>query len=212
MMHRCLSIIFLALLAWPTSLSGLDCVVSGTIPEGSVYIGYTRASESTLRAFALLEGATLAPYDGHNLVPGQTLHGLLGSAQATIQRVEPYLDRMGVDHCVYPAEMSLSPTKSWEIWTSRADLRVKVRRPTPDEVIRFRHYEPDCVFQGDPPEGVDPPCVLPELVAVSDLDGDAKIEYWHTVPYMWDTGFQIAEEQPERGLVSMLSACPGCSD
>ena len=212
-MQRAPTIVFFAFLAWPVHANGPDCVVSGTIPEDSVFIGYTRASESTLKAFALLEGARLRRYDGNNLAPGTTLHRLLDASSATIEKIEPYLDRHGKDHCVYPATLLISPANSWEIWASRPDLRGTVRRPTPDEANRFREYESDCIFQGGPPpEGVKPVCVRPELVAVSDLDGDGMLEYWHTAPYTWDTGFRIAEEEQADGLVSMLSACPGCSD
>lgn len=209
-MRRALTV--LLLLAGPAYPSGTDCVVSGTIPSGSVFIGYTRASEATLRAFALFDGASLGPYDGHGLAAGQTLHGLLGPTRATIEEIEPYLDRRGENHCVYPATLSISPTRSWEIWASRPNPRVRLRLPSPDEKKQLLEYEPACIFQGGPPpEGVEPTCMRAELVAISDLDGDAKLEYWHTVPYAWDTGFRVAEEQAG-GLVSMLSACPGCSD
>jgi hypothetical protein len=31
-------------------------------------------------------------------------------------------------------------------------------------------------------------CTLPELLAVSDVDADGKLEYWHSTPYRCDTG------------------------
>jgi len=184
------------------------CDVSGKIPEGHLFIGYTRASESTLRALALFdEDAGLIPYDGENLAPGQTLYGLLDSSKAVIDKVEPYLNHFGINHCEYPATLSSPSTASWRIWASGLELRNRLRRPIPDEKSRFREHAMECIVQGDPPEGT--PCVRPELIAVSDLNGNGKLEYWHTEPFFWETGFQVTEEGASR---PMLSACPGCAD
>ena len=63
----------------------------------------------------------------------------------------------------------------------------------------------------DYPTGEGPPCSRPTLFAISDLDSDGLDEFWFTVPYMWDTGFQVAELTPDHSdLVMIASACLDC--
>jgi hypothetical protein len=185
------------------------CPHFASIPEQAIYLGYARPSESTLRTFALLAEDSLAAYDGRGLSPGNVMYGLLDESTATIRDIEPHLSRLGEDHCVYSAALSTSARGSWNIWASSSDLRDRVREPTGDDVVRFRRYTLHCLVQGDASEGALPTCA--ELVAVSDLDGDGGIEYWHTIPYTWDTGFGVAEDRDGR-LVPLLSTCVGCSD
>ena len=187
------------------------CSVSGVLPEGSTFVGYTRPGESTLRSFAtLLEGGSFQTYDGHSLSSDLPLHGSLVDSQVAIQAINPYLNRMGKDHCVYPASLSRKPVSSWEIWSSSVALSARIRPPTTQELANFQNYAMSCVVQGDHPESVEPTC--PKLIAVSDLNTDGLLEYWHTVPYRWDTGLRAASEGLDRRLVPLLSVCPGCSD
>ena len=127
-----------------------------------------------------------------------------------ITGVNAYLHRLGRDHCVYVGLSSSADPAGWQIWTSRP-MAAAFRPPTAGEIERLRDYEPDCVVQGDLPDSERPACVRAELLAVSDLDGDGRLEFWHSAPYTWDTGLSVLEESqsdPER----IVAACPGCSD
>jgi len=158
----------------------------------------------------LFDDGRLQAYDGNGLFPAQPLHGLLTESLASIEEINPYLNRLGKDHCVYAARLSWCPDDSWEIWTSGSEASSRIRLANNQEAEDFHSYEHYCVIQGDPVEVVEPSC--PKLVAVSDLNEDKVIEYWHTVPYTWDTGLQVSKEGANGRLVPLMSACPGCSD
>jgi hypothetical protein len=188
-----------------------ECAASGPLPDGAVFVGYSRTDESALHAAALLRDAVLEKYDGKHLTVGLNLQqgATTSSTRTRIKTVSPYLERLGPDHCEYPAELSARKSHAWRIWSSGPIE--SLRQPTEAEHRSFRSLRPDCVHQGDPPPGeID--CTLPELFAVSDIDADGKPEYWHSTPYRWDTGLSISELVDSANLEVIVAACPGCSD
>jgi hypothetical protein len=52
--------------------------------------------------------------------------------------------------------------------------------------------------------------VRPELLALTDIDGDGRLEYWSREPYRWDFGLTVWEDGGT--LAPLLSVCAGCSD
>ncbi len=186
------------------------CSTSGSLPEGAVFVGYTRPHESQLKSLALLVSKKLRPYDGHNLHVGLALHEAAtpSPGSSEIAAVNPSMERMGKNHCEYPAELSLSPANVWRIWVS--DRATALRGPSPAERDSFRKLEPKCVSSRDPEAPSQ--CVYTDLVAVSDLDENGLPEYWHTLPYGWDIGLTVSELTTPSSLEKLLSACPGCSD
>lgn len=189
------------------------CSTSGSLPEGAVFVGYTRPGESKLKSVALLVSKKLEPYDGHGLQVGLALHEPASTSStplssSKIVALKPYMERKGKNHCEFPAELSLSPTNAWRIWVS--DRALALRGPNPAERDSFRKLKPDCVSSRDP--AAPPQCVYADLIAVSDLDENGLPEYWHTVPYGWDIGLTVSELATPSGLEKLLSACPGCSD
>lgn len=199
----------LALSAW--GAEDPKCKASGPLPGSAIFIGYSRPDESQLNSLGLLVSNRLTHYDGRNLHEGLALRQAASAvaAETTVASVKPYLERMGKNHCEFPAELSASPTKAWRIWVS--DSSVTLRPPSLAEQASFRKLRPDCTSQGDYPRGQEV-CAYADLLAVSDLDADGAPEYWHTTPYLWDTGLTVAELTTPTTLETVINACPGCSD
>jgi hypothetical protein len=116
---------------------------------------------------------------------------------------------MGEDHCVYYGSIADSKLHLWTLLSSKP-LPGIFRKPTAKDRTEFYRLNKSCVQQGDYPEGKQPPCVRPELLAVSDINKNGKPEYWATEPYMWDTGVTVWENDGK--LVPLLEICVGCSD
>ena len=165
-----------------------------------------------LRSAALVTQGRIAPYDGRHLATGDVLYAALPATDSSMEvaNVSPYLNRLGRDHCVYRATLAGTAEAEWQVWTSER-LAGEFRTPSPEEEERLRTYLPNCIQQGDRPEDARAPCVQAQLLAVSDLDGDDALEFWHSTPYTWDTGLSVMEES-EREPVLLVAACPGCSD
>ncbi len=208
---RTVATIVILLLASSVALADGDpqCSTSGSLPQGAVFVGYTAPGAPILNSLALLVTKKLQPYDGRSLSVGLTLHEAVSTSAtgSSIKSIQPYMDLHGVNHCEYPAELSASPWKSWRLWVS--DPELALRSPTRAERNSLREMKPDCVSQGDYPPGEEQ-CVHAELLAVSDFNENGLPEYWHTVPYTWETGLAVSELLAEGGLLPLVSACPGC--
>ena len=191
------------------------CSNSGTLAADSVFIGYTRPGETQLKTLALFVSSKLQPYDGRNLQVGLALIEVASTSltESRITSLSPYLNTLGRDHCVFSAEISAPPSNSWRLWVSGppSESSLSPRPPRPAEQDAFKKLKPDCVSQGDPPPGQEH-CAHAELLAVSDMDANGLAEYWHTTPYLWDTGLSVSELSASNELSIIVSACPGCSD
>jgi hypothetical protein len=211
MLGKSIGVLLALALASASPAFAQDCVASGPLPEGAIFIGYSRTGESALHSAALLRTTVLEKYDGRNLSVGLRLHEAATKNPTTtrIESVAPYLERMGPDHCEYPAAINAAKSKQWRIWSSKP--LTSLRQPSDAERMAFRKLRPDCAHQGDPPPGEEV-CVYAELLAISDIDSDGHSEYWHSTPYRWDTGLSISEQLGPSNLELVVAACPGCSD
>jgi hypothetical protein len=116
---------------------------------------------------------------------------------------------MSGEACLWYADIQGRSIASPTLFTtSRIEINIK---PDSENIAAFYRLNKTCVDQGDFPENQKPPCTKPDLIAISDLNGNKKAEYWFTTPYMWDTGFSIAEESLDgKSLTPIIEACPGC--
>jgi hypothetical protein len=182
------------------------------LPESSFFVGYTRPGEAVVHAAARVTRGQIEPYDGRHLTAGTLVYDGLDAAATPLAAggVNAFVHRLGPDHCVYQATLPLAADAGWRLWVSERSA-AGLRLPTAPEQERFRRYRPNCIQQFDLPEDERPPCVRAELIAVSDFDADANPEFWHSVPYTWDTGLSVLEESGNEPVL-LVAACPGCSD
>ena len=164
------------------------------------------------RAVAILDGSLIKETAGAGIHRGQQFWRILSpkSAPVRVGAVDSFLDHMGEDHCVYFGSLENAGVPRWTLLSSKP-LPGVFRTPTAKDHAEFRRLNTSCVQQGDYPEGKAPPCVRPRLLAISDINKNAKPEYWATEPYRWDTGLTVWENDT-RTLTRLLEVCPGCSD
>lgn len=190
------------LIAWITDVRQTTQYGPG-IEEQTTTVG-------SFRPVAVSKGPALREASGSGIRKDQPFWRVLspGSRPIRLASAESFLDHMNVDHCVYHGSLERELPR-WTLLSSQP-LHGVFRRPTPTDHGRFRRLDTTCVQQGDPPEGQTPPCVRPELLALTDVDQDGKPEYWATRPYLWDTGLSVWEDTGV--LVPILEVCVGCSD
>ncbi len=180
------------------------------------YVGYERQTGNIqvgpFRALCLLSEREIQPTDGRFIRDGMEFWSVLSPDRdpVALGGVSSFVDRMGADHCVYHGRFRGAAPPLWTLVSSKP-LPGVLRRPGDEDRSYFNKYNTTCVDQGDHEVGKQPPCTRPELLAVSDFDGDGSREYWATEPYMWDTGITVWR-RTNSGLTVVLSACPGCSD
>ncbi len=195
-----------------------ECPLGPLLKESETLVGYLRAPErisertGSFNALMILENGVIRSTNGSAIQDGMRFWLPLAPDQVPVRlrAVSGYLERLGPDHCVYHAEVERE-IQDWALVSSRP-LHSLLRAPTALDKTDFFRLNTQCVNQGDPPPGETPTCERPRLMAVSDLDADGKTEYWYTQPYLWDTGFTVAEETGTGELSVVVSACPGCSD
>jgi hypothetical protein len=164
------------------------------------------------RPIALLNGTSLKETLGAGIQKGQLFWRVLSPEEKPIKlsSVNAFLDHMNEDHCVYFGSIGNVDMPLWTLLSSEP-LPGVFRKPTSKDRAEFFRLNTTCVQQGDYPEGKAPPCVRPELLAVSDINRNGKPEYWATEPYMWDTGLTVWENNAT-ALVPLMQICVGCSD
>lgn len=207
------AIVFLIAVAPLTHAREIQCGAGASeLPNSSTFVGYTRPGETVVRAAALVTQGSIAAYDGRHLAEGNVLHAVLPGTTTSVEvaDVHAYLNQLGPDHCVYEATLTASAGADWQLWTP-GRMDDAFRAPSDEEAERLQKYRPRCIRQGDFPEDKQPPCAQAKLLAVSDLDGDGDLEFWHSAPYTWDTGLSVIEESEQEPEL-LVSACPGCSD
>ena len=211
------TVLLIALLLPKTALSAdPSCKPGPELKTSEILLGYVhqpaRISEKTglFNALAVLEHKTLRPTDGAMIRDGMRFIFPLEANRrpVALAQTSAYLERLGRDHCVYHARFQDTNLADWTLVSTAP---VNLRIPSPTDRTRFYELETHCVQQGDYGPGEGPPCVKPILVAVSDIDGDLNPEYWHTSPFIWDTGFAVSEEA-NTVLEALVYACPGCSE
>lgn len=79
-----LALLFTGFTAVGSAGNASACKESGSLPEHSIFIGYTKPGESTLRPFSLVVAKELSVYDGRNLTEGLDLYEIASPVPATI--------------------------------------------------------------------------------------------------------------------------------
>jgi hypothetical protein len=164
------------------------------------------------RPIALLKGISLKKTLGATIYKGQSFWNVLSPASKPVKlnSVGSFLDHMNKDHCVYFGSFGKVSPPRWTLLSSKP-LPSVFRAPTAKDTKVFYRLNTSCVHQGDYPEGQEPPCVRPKLLAVTDFNKNGKPEYWATEPYLWDTGLTVWENN-NGVLVPLIQVCVGCSD
>jgi hypothetical protein len=185
------------LVAWTTN-------VRGTSDFG------TRIRIEAFRPVALLKAGALSETPGAEIAQGQQFWKAVAPREQPVKlnAVSSYFDRIGPDRCVFSAAISDVVLPKFTLLTSKP-VPGLFRAPTAGHNARFHSQRSRCVIQGDPPAGT--PCTRTELLAVTDINQDGKLEYWATAPYRWDTGLNVWEDDGEE-LLPLFHVCVGCSD
>jgi len=164
------------------------------------------------RPVALIDGSVIKETLGSSIHKGQLFWDVLSPTAKSheLSSVGSFLDRMGDDHCVYFGSFEKDNPPLWALLSSKPIPGI-FRSPTPKDTETFYQFNKECITQGDYPEGQEPPCTRPELLAITDINGNGSPEYWATEPYMWDTGLTVWEKENDT-LAPLLEVCVGCSD
>lgn len=164
------------------------------------------------RPIVLLNGHDLMETPGSTIRKEQPFWYVLSptSKPVKLSSVGSFLDHMNEDHCVYFGTIEEPNPTRWTLLSSKPIPHV-FRSPTHKDRAEFYRLNTTCVQQGDYPEDQKPPCVQPQLLAITDINKNGKLEYWATEPYFWDTGLTVWEKN-NGVLTPMLQVCVGCSD
>jgi hypothetical protein len=164
------------------------------------------------RPLAILNGSSIKETLGATIYKGQSFWPILSpkSKPIKLQKVDSFFDHMNDGSCVYFGTLENTDLPRWTLLSS-APLPGVFREPKQKDRDEFYRLNTTCIKQGDYPEGQEPPCVRPILLAVSDINKNGKPEYWATEPYMWDTGLTVWENTGAT-LLKLFEVCVGCSD
>lgn len=167
-------------------------------------------SLGAFRIVAAIEDTKIIATIGSSIKNGQSFWSVNNPKNSVVlSSVDGFLDRMNYDHCVYFATINTNKYPRWSLFTSKPDNRI--RTPNNEETKLFYKLNNTCVNQGDYPEGKEPPCTKPKLLAITDINKNKKPEFWATEPYMWDDGLSIWEYDGKQ-LNKIFEVCVGCSD
>jgi len=193
------------LIAWTTDVRTTTQFGGGSSEEKTTVVG-------SFRPLALLNGSSLTESLGSWLYKDQPFWNILSptSGPLKLSSVDSFVDHMNDTHCVYYGTLNNTNLPKWTLLSSKP-LPDVFHPPTQNDLNEFYKLNTKCVEQGDYPEGKQPPCTKPQLLAISDINKNGKPEYWATEPYMWDTGLTVWESDNGK-LIELLSICVGCSD
>lgn len=177
--------------------------------------GDMRTSETNIvesfRPLFTISGKTIKEATGDTIAKGDKFWPLVmaNGSPLALKSVSTFLDHMNYDHCVFSGTLEKNKLPEWTLLSSKKISGFRAPKKTERE--QFYKLNTTCINQGDYDEGKEPPCVRPQILAVSDVNKNGKIEYWATEPYLWDTGVRIWELNGKK-LESLLEVCVGCSD
>jgi len=180
---------------------------------GFTYINkrlYPAIKDPVLSPLLIIENKSFTTVNGNMLSRGMTLTLPLmpDKKYVKIKNAGSYVEHIGPDYCVYYGEFAENGQPEWTI-VSTKDIN-SLRSPSLLQTKHFYQINTQCLRQGDYEKGKEPPCVKPQLIAVSDINQNNSLEYWYTEPYTWDTGFTVAEETESNDLNVLVKACPSC--
>jgi hypothetical protein len=171
-----------------------------------------------LRAIAVISNDEIQEPRNTVLIEGQTMSNVMDvETRLALTDVYSlvYLFRPGIAWCVFSAATDPSDVEPNTLFTN--DPAFRLRPPTELEQERFNAYiyprsycgnHAGRVLIGIAPEDV-PPCDEPQLIGMSDFDGNRNTRFWATEVLRYSTGIAVYDG---RSYEKVFSACPGCSD
>ena len=226
-MKRQFSLLLIAFI-WSSFVSANnECATLPAIWKNQIFVGWTTNERTTtqfsagevgskttslgaFRIVAVIENNKITETIGASMKNGQRFWSVNNPKNSVVlTSVDSFLDHMNNDHCVYSASINSSKYPLWSLFTSSPDNRFKM--PSKTEADLFHKLNTLCVNQGDYPEGEEPPCTKPTLLAITDINKNNKPEFWATEPYMWDDGLSVWEYDGKE-LGKIFEVCVGCSD
>ena len=181
------------------------------IPGKKLWINETLFAysiEGKLAALAIFNGKEFLPADGQEFKHITIMYDLLDQKTYSVS-FDAYFTRLGEDRCIWFARLIKEKPRSISIFAS---TRIKLVSEISTKVMNlFYSINTTCVDQGDYPPDKKPPCTKPKLLSTSDLNSNGRIEFWHTTPYTWDTGFTISELTESGKYLEIISSkCLDC--
>jgi hypothetical protein len=204
-----------------------ECATLPAIPKNQILVGWITNERTTtqfsageegskttslgaFRIVAAIENNKITETIGSSIKNGQQFWSVSNPKNSVLlASVDGFLDHMNYDHCVYFASINSSEYPRWSLFTSSPVNRFRI--PSKKETELFYKLNITCINQGDYPEGKEPPCTKPTLLAITDINKNNKPEFWATEPYMWDDGLSIWEYNGKE-LIKIFEVCVGCSD
>lgn len=102
----------------------------------------------------------------------------------------------------------VSTLKSDQFFSTRKGVHVETKISEKDRLYFQTALNTSCVVQEVEEGAPAPDCIRPQVIGITDLNGNGKREFWFNEPYKWDMGVGVIEEPGQR----ILTACPGCAD
>lgn len=111
----------------------------------------------------------------------------------------------------------VSTLKTDQFFSTKKGTRFETKISDKDQLYFQTSINQACVIQSEAEEGVKEgkgapakpaACVRPQVIAITDLNGNGNREFWFNEPYKWDLGVGVIEEPNQR----VLKACPGCAE
>ena len=191
------------IIAWVTNIREFRELGQGS-KEQTIKVGH-------FRPFAILSDGSLKETTGSTIHKGQSFWRVLPpkSGPLKLTSVGSFFDYIA-GNCVYFGSLGKSSPSHWTLLSSKPIPDV-FRVPTSKDNAEFYRLNTSCMQQSDYPEGKEPPCVKPKLLAITNINKNGKPEYWATEPYLWDTGITVWENN-NGVLEPLLQVCVGCSD
>ncbi len=202
-----LSCLFLTFTALARPRPSTDCLESAKemLGEDQILMGY--ALEGVIEPLIILKGKDFVQASGQQF-KGQPQMFRLPEYQPVTYAFGSTFTELKDSGCVWYGKLEKKVISPSLFSSNKIALNLGVT-----DVMRDTFYSinKDCVNQGDWLPGEKPPCAKPKLLATSDLNGNGRLEYWYTDPYMWEWGFTIAEiDETGKKMSPIVKKCPGC--
>lgn len=185
------------------------CAKGTELEAKQTVVGYIR--ERHFFPLVVLEKRSMEPFNAQDLKSVTSIWTLAHGRQIPTEFAQPKRDAHS-GKCIHHLSISITHSPFLEIALATSkELRNKFRPPSSKESTQFYGLNKKCIVQGDSPPGRQSPCVRPKILAVSDLNANDQLEYWHTDPYLWDTAAAVSELQ-EGKLKPLVVDCAFCAD
>jgi hypothetical protein len=173
-----------------------------------------------LRAIAVVKDGLISEPRNAVLEKGEALWNVLDADQALVlAEIYPlfYLFRPGDSWCQFSAEIDQSEVEENALFTNDREFRLRLPTETEQAAFESNMYPSSyCanragLFLRDTSPDEIPPCDAPELIGLSDINGNQNPEFWATEILRYSTGIAVWEYDGRR-YRKIFSACPQCGD